>query len=121
MPAVKLHSPYTLDREIASRAVAFFEQLLMHSKGEWAGSAFELQVWQKDLIAKAFGTVHRGTKRRRYRRVFGFLPRKNGKSTLGAGVANKMLFSDGEPGAEIYSAASDRTQAAIVFNEAKSM
>lgn len=49
------------------------------------------------------------------------VPRKNGKSTLGAGIALYLLFSDGEPGAEIYSAAADREQAAIIFDVARQM
>ena len=32
-----------------------------------------------------------------------------------------MLFCDGEPGAEIYSAANDRDQALLVFNPAAAM
>ncbi len=49
------------------------------------------------------------------------LPRKNGKSTLGAALALYGLLADGEPGAEVYSCAGDRRQAEIVFGEAKRM
>lgn len=49
------------------------------------------------------------------------MSRKNGKSQLAAGIALYLLFCDGEPGAEIYSAAADRFQAAIVFEQAKEM
>ena len=49
------------------------------------------------------------------------LPRKNGKSTLGAALALYALVAMGEPGAQVYSCAGDRTQASIVFNEAKRM
>ena len=49
------------------------------------------------------------------------LPRKNGKSTLGAALALYALVALGEPGAQVYSCAGDRTQASIVFNEAKRM
>ena len=48
-------------------------------------------------------------------------PRKNGKSTLSAGIALYLLVADGEQGAEIYSAATTRDQARIVFDEAKRM
>jgi phage terminase large subunit-like protein len=47
------------------------------------------------------------------------IPRKAGKSTLASGIALLLLFCDGEPGAEVYSCASDREQAAIVFEIAK--
>lgn len=58
---------------------------------------------------------------RRYRRTFWEIPRKNGKSTIASGVALYLTFADNEPGAEVYAAANDKDQAAIVFNEAKQM
>ncbi len=114
--------PWVFDRDLASRAIGFFEELLRHSKGQrFAGKPFILEPWQRDAIAKTFGTVHRKSRLRRYRRVFVYVPRKNGKSTLAAGVALKLAGADDEPGAEVYSAAADRSQAAIVFDEAKNM
>jgi phage terminase large subunit-like protein len=59
--------------------------------------------------------------RRRHRIGYIGLPRKNGKSTLGAALALYGLIADGEPGAEVYSCAGDRRQAEIVFTEAKRM
>lgn len=114
-------SPWVLDRDLASNAIDFFEQLLTHSKGHHSGKPFRLEPWQREITAKAFGTVERRTRRRRYRRVYVEIPRKNGKSTFGAGVGIKLLTADQEPGAEIYSAAADRSQAGIIFTEAKSM
>lgn len=58
---------------------------------------------------------------RRYRVAFIAVPRKNGKSFLAACVALYLLFCDCEPGAEIYSAAADRDQAALIFDVAKQM
>jgi phage terminase large subunit-like protein len=49
------------------------------------------------------------------------LPRKNGKSTLGAALALYALVGAKEPGAQVYSCAGDRKQASIVFDEAKRM
>jgi len=53
--------------------------------------------------------------------VYCEVPKKNGKSEIAAGVALRLLFADGEPGAEIYSAAADREQASIVFHVAAEM
>ena len=58
---------------------------------------------------------------RRYRRAYIEIPRKNGKSTLSAGIALALLLMDNEPGVEVYSAAADRQQAAIVFDAASTM
>ena len=108
------------DEEAADRAVRFFSRYLRHTKGRWAGGAFALERWQRDIVREVFGQKREdGT--RRYRRAYIEVPRKNGKSTLCAGVALLLLFADNEPGAEIYSAAADRKQAAIVFETAKAM
>jgi len=102
-------------------AVAFFEKLLHHSKGEWAGQAFTLQPWQRDEVIRPLFGYKREDGTRRYRTAYIEVPRKNGKSTMAAGIALYLLFADGEPGAEVYCAAADRDQASIVFDEAKAM
>jgi len=100
--------------------IHFFEKHLRHTKGRWAGQPFKLLPWQLDLITKLFGKLKPdGT--RQYNHVYCEIPKKNGKSELAAGIALYLLFADHEPGAEIYSAASDRDQAAIVFNVAAQM
>lgn len=113
---------FYFDERAAQVAVMFFERLLVHSKGEWAGRPFVLEPWQRDeIIRPLFGWKRASDGMRRYRTVYIEVPRKNGKSTLAAGIALFLTFADDEPGAEVYSAASDREQAAIVFEEAKRM
>ena len=46
------------------------------------------------------------------------IPRKNGKSSLCAGIALKLLMEN-EPGCEVYSCAASRDQARLVFDMAK--
>lgn len=101
--------------------MAFFERLLVHTKGDWAGGAFKLQPWQRDEIIRPLFGWKRPDGTRRYRRAYVEIPRKNGKSTLCAGIALYLLFADGEAGAEVFSAAADRDQASIVFDSAKTM
>jgi phage terminase large subunit-like protein len=108
--------PCSLDPKAADLAVRFFQENLTHSKGELGGKPFILEPWQKDYIATLFGTMSGGV--RQYRTSLLAIPRKNGKSTLCAGIALKLMF-DGEPGAEIYSCAADRDQARLVFEMAK--
>ena len=95
----------SLDATAADIAIRFFEENLTHSKGELGGKAFVLEQWQKDYVGKLFGTMNGEV--RQYRTSLLAIPRKNGKSTLCAGIALKLMF-DGEPGAEIYSCAADR-------------
>jgi phage terminase large subunit-like protein len=99
----------------------FFGQVLTHGKGELAGKPFTLSDWQfNDIIRPMFGAINAdGT--RRYRTSYIEIPRKNGKSTLAAGIALYLLFGDGEPGAEVICAAADRDQASIVFDIAARM
>lgn len=112
---------YWFDDEAAERATSFFDRFLLHSKGEWAGHPFHLSEWQRDRIVRPLFGWKRKDGTRKYRSVYVEVPRKNGKSTLGAGIALILLYADREPGAEVYSAAADRDQAAIVFNLAKTM
>ena len=94
----------------------------MHTKGEWAGQPFELEPWQRnEIIRPTFGWKRRSDGMRRYRVIYVEVARKNGKSSLAAGIALLLLHCDQEPGAEVYSAAADRLQAAIVFDQAAIM
>jgi phage terminase large subunit-like protein len=118
----KKSSGFYFDEQAADLAVMFFEKLLIHVKGEWAGEPFILSSWQRDdIIRPLFGWKRKSDGTRRYRRAYIELPRGNGKSTLVAGIALLLVFVDDEPGAEVYGAASDREQAAIVFDLAKQM
>jgi len=106
-------------RKKAEWAVDFVSRLT-HTKGEWAGQPFNLQKWQKRFVRELFGRTNKdGT--RQYRTAYVEVPRKNGKTEMAAAIALYMLFGDGEPGAEIYSAAADREQASLVFNAAATM
>ena len=86
------------------------------SKGVRAGEGLRLTGWQKGLLESLYERRSDGLLR--YRRSLIGLARKNGKSLLGSVIALYGLI-EGEPGAEVYSAAGDRMQARIVFNEAK--
>lgn len=111
---------YWYDQRAGDMAARFFERLLVHVKGEWAGQPFALQEWQRGIVRTLFGWK-RADGTRQYRRAYIEIPRKNGKSTLAAGIALLLLFADNEPGAEVFSAAADRDQARIVFGTAVDM
>jgi hypothetical protein len=80
---------------------------------------FELLGWQKFVIGSIFGWELGAI--RRFRTAFVSTARKNGKSTIEAGIGLKALIDEDEPGAEVYSAATTREQARIVFSEAERM
>lgn len=114
---------YYFDAAAASRAVEFFPLFLSHHKGTtWAGRPFELLDWQRELIVRPFfGWKRASDGLRRFRKLFLFVPKKQGKTQLVAGLANLVLFCDNEAGAEIMVAAADREQARLLFGEARAM
>ena len=107
------------DQDKADFAVGFIE-CLCHTKGRWAGQPFKLLPWQEQIVRDIFGTVKADGKRQ-FTTAYIEIPKKNGKSELAAAIALYMLFADGEASPEVYGAAADRQQAAIVFDVANQM
>jgi phage terminase large subunit-like protein len=101
----------------ARDAIGFFSTL-RHWKAEWSGRRLALEPWQQFGIGSMFGW-RRADGLRRFRVAYWELPRKNGKSTIAAGVGLLLAFFDGEPGAEGYCAATKQKQARIVFDTAR--
>lgn len=113
-------------RPRAERPVAFFAELLVHTKGRWARHPFELDEWQEhDVIRPLFGEVIWSDEWesyvRRYRIAVVCLGKKNGKSELAAGVVLYLLVGDDEEGAEVYGAARDTKQAGKVADVVERM
>lgn len=112
---------YIFDEKKANRPIEFIERFCKHSKGKWAGKPVILELWQKAFIQALFGFVDSETGLRKYQKSILFVARKNGKSTLAAGIGLYMLTSAGEGGAEVYSVATKKEQAKIVWEEARRM
>lgn len=113
-------SPYFYDPRRANHILEFFENYLHHSKGKCGGQLVNLELWEKALLATAFGFIDiEGY--RQYRETLLIVGKKNGKSLLASGVGLYMLHADGEPGPEIYAVATKRDQAKIIWQEAKRM
>lgn len=112
--------PFYFDEGAANHAIEFF-RFLKHSKGEWGGCNFELELWQCFIVGSIFGWKRKTDHMRRFRTAYIEVPRKNGKSTLISGIGLYLFMCDGEPGAEIYTAATKRDQARITHGEATRM
>jgi len=112
---------YWFDEKAGAAAVAFFHDHLRFTEGEWAGRPFKLEGWQEhDIIRPLFGWK-RADGTRQFRRCIVWIPRKNGKTELAAGVALLALIGDGELGGQVYSIAKDKDQARLVFSKAGAM
>ena len=110
----------------ADAAASFFDSRLHLTKGRWSGVRFTLPDWQRDeIIRPLFGSERFSEELdqwvRRYRRAWIEIPKKNGKSPLGAGIALQGLLADGEKSPEVYGIAAGKRQAGIVFNSAARM
>lgn len=111
---------YWFDEEAASKPVRFIERYCTHIKGRLAGQPLKLEEWQREFIREFFGWK-RPDGTRRYRIAYLEVPRKNGKSTLASGLSLFLLCGAGEGGARVFSAASTRDQASLVFDDAMHM
>jgi phage terminase large subunit-like protein len=122
--------PYVINERLGGRECQFIE-LLPHIKGEWAKPIYldgmltyakiKLEDWQVFIEFQLFGWVHKDTGLRRFRRSYEEIARKNAKSTRVAGRNLYLAFADGEPGAQVYSAATTGEQAREVFDTAREM
>ena len=115
------HDKYIFDEAKAMRPIKFIESFCKHSKGELAGKPLKLALFQRAYVSALFGFVDRETGHRRYTESFFFVARKSGKSTMLAAISLYMLMADGESGSEVYSVASKRDQANILFDQAHEM
>jgi phage terminase large subunit-like protein len=104
----------------AQHALHFIEAELQLIEGEAANQPFHLEPWQAAIVACLFGWV-RADGTRRYREAMIYVPRKNGKTPFCAALVNYVMFCDHEPGAQLYSAAAEREQAALIFRHASGM
>jgi len=100
--------------------------LLRHTQGQWAGKALKPDPWQiAYILAPVFGWVKWDKDSDSYARIirslFVDVPRKNGKSTLFGGLELYMLAADGEPGAQVVTAATSLRQAGFIFTPIKTL
>lgn len=122
---------YFFDEKAANSAVKYIETHCYHVKGVLAGTRFILEDWQKERIIKPlFGWKHKEPTlvkdangnvidtvyRRKYRKAYIEIPKKNGKSTLLSAIAQIFMDIDPEKGSEIIGVAWGRKQASIIFD-----
>lgn len=105
------------DTERVKQIFKFCELLIVPS-GKGAGKPLKLRPWQKWFIRDVYGPLNRKGSRL-VRRAILCIARKNGKSFLTAALALVHLVGpESVPNGEIYSAATERKQAGIIFKYA---
>jgi phage terminase large subunit-like protein len=113
------------DPDRVDRVLKAFEQL-RHTQGALAGQPLRPDPWQiAYILAPVFGWVHWDDDADGYvriiREVYVDVPRKNGKTTLAGGIALYMMGGDGEPGAQVITAAVTKEQAGLLFGPVKAI
>lgn len=116
----KSPGPFQWVPSLAANAVAFFSECLTFTSGQWRGAPFHLEPWQAAIVANLFGWVD-GDRLRRFRKGLIYVPRKNGKTEIAAGLGLKLVAADNEPAAHVICAAAEREQARLLLNAAKTM
>src|ERR1700743_1624936 len=112
---------YRFDNEKAERVCFFIEQC-PHIKGKkFANTPIHLEGWQCFVLTTAFGWLDKETDLRRFRSCYIEVAKGNGKTPLMSALCNYMGFMDGEPGAEVYCAATSTKQANLLFNVSQAM
>ena len=111
--------PYIWDKEEAEKIVEWFA-LLKHSKGDLAGQPIILNPWQKFVLCQIYGWRHKETGRKRFKRSFIEVGRKNAKSQMEAGVALYEISTQATKNQETYeyyTAGVKRDQSKIIPNK----
>jgi len=97
------------------RVVAFLEFLPITS-GTLAGTMMQVRPWEREFLESVYG-VAEGVSRPVRTAVLS-MPRKQGKTAIAAGLALCHLSGpEAEQRGQVYSAANDRAQAALIYNE----
>ena len=105
------------DKNRALDIIEFIQ--LLRLVDDFHGQPLVLQNWQHDILWDVYGTV-KDDGYRQFRYAYLEIPKKNGKTTLIAGLAVTHLTLD-PPGGQIYCCAADRDQASLTYNAAKEM
>ena len=106
--------------EESEKAQGFYADVLKLNGGDFEGKPFELLPWQKFVVGSLFGWQG-ADGYRRFRVAYVETAKGSGKSPLAAGIGMKGLVADNEPRAEVYSAATKKDQAMILFRDAVAM
>lgn len=116
------------DIAAAKRACKYFPDVLTveveetdeYGERESKAIRFNLQLWQSFCVGSLFGWKT-AAGLRRFRRAYIEVGKGNGKSPMAAGIGHYMLTAMKKLRAEVYSAATDKDQAAILFRDAVEM
>lgn len=110
------------DEVEAVKMVDFCENYLCQWEGDWEGVPLKFEPWQRFIFEQVYGWIKKSDGTRVIEEVFVQVSKKNGKSTMSAGLMNYHLFADERiKTPKVFTAANDREQAMICVNMAGKM
>ncbi|HVJ09703.1 MAG TPA: terminase TerL endonuclease subunit [Acidisarcina sp.] len=109
------------DRKAAQHVIDFFPLYLLHTEGEYCDQPFVLLPFQQAQLWILYGWKWKATGYRRFKFAYNEIGRGNGKSAFASGLCIYELKFFGEPGAQVYSASTDKKTAKLVFDTADLM
>lgn len=113
---------YEFDPKDAEFVIQIIERTFVHDQGEkldgtpLRGMPFLLESWQKYIIYNLLGFYHKGTKLRRYKEAFIYIPRKNGKTRFVAALSWALALLNRRSGSKIYITSAVLDQSLQSFN-----
>src|SRR5688572_13953729 len=84
------------DEAKAVRGVNFIERYCYQWEGEWRGKLLQLEPWQKFIFEQLRGWIVKATGHRRFNKLYMQVSKKNGKSSMCAGLGLDHLYADDE-------------------------
>ena len=106
----------------AEFVIKIIEKTFCHAQGErldgspLRGEPFLLEPFHKFIVYNLLGFYHTGTKIRRYKEAFIYIPRKNIKTSFAAGLAWALGLLERQSGSKVYIVAAALKQALESFN-----
>jgi phage terminase large subunit-like protein len=120
VPKKEADFPFSFDETKAQRIYDWFKHC-KHVEGPLAGKPITLLPFQLFDLGVIFGWVITDTGMRRFEKAYIQEARKNGKTTIMAGIANYLMVGDREESPAVYCAAVDRNQARLMYRAAMAM
>lgn len=108
-----------LDFAAAEKAVSIFNELQLPDVVGQPRMAEAAGEWQRDIVRALFGSLKNG--KRLVPEIFVMVPKKNSKTTGGAGIALTMLLMNVRPRAEMIFVAPTQEVAEVAFSQTVGM
>lgn len=113
---------YDFDPKDAEFVIGIIEKTFVHAQGEaidgtpLRGKPFLLEPFHKFQVYNLLGFFHKGTKNRRFKEAFIYIPRKNIKTSFSAALAWALGLLNRRSGSKIYIVAAAMKQSLESFN-----